>query len=79
MMEYTNLARGHLIALENKCALEWYLEEIINGTTMKQKAYGTLASSVKHTETVDEPVYCGGQYYYAIVKKKCELARKYLL
>ena len=34
MMEYRNSARGHLIALENKDAMECYLEEMIQGTTM---------------------------------------------
>ena len=43
MMEYTYYAEGHLIALENKSAKK-YLELISNGTTMKQKAYATLAS-----------------------------------
>ena len=45
MMEYKNSARGHLIALENKSAIEFYLEEIIQGSTMKQKTYGTLVYS----------------------------------
>ena len=44
MVEYKNSARGHLIALENKGAMEGYLEEMVQGTTMKQKAYGTLVS-----------------------------------
>ena len=38
MVEYRNSARGHLIALENKGAMECYLETRIQGTTMKQKA-----------------------------------------
>ena len=42
MMEYRNSARGHLNVLEKKSALKCYLEEMIKGTTMKQKAYGTL-------------------------------------
>ena len=37
MMEYRNSARGHLIAPENKGAMEYNLEETIQGTTMKQK------------------------------------------
>ena len=45
MMEYKKSARGHLIALENKRAMEFYLEEIIQGSTMKQKTYGTLVNS----------------------------------
>ena len=39
MAEYINSARGHLIAQEDKGAVECYLEEMIQGTTMKQKAY----------------------------------------
>ena len=42
MVEYRNLARGHLIVLEG------YLKTMIQGTTMKQKAYGTLISSEMH-------------------------------
>ena len=77
MMEYRNSARGHLIALETKNALECYLEEMIKGTTMKQKAYGTLASSEVHAETVDQKIVCyGGQWYYVISQMKCELLRK---
>ena len=56
MMEYETLTRGHLIALENKGALECYPEEIIKDTTMKRKAYGTVASSEIHTETLDQLV-----------------------
>ena len=36
MVEYRNSARGHLIALENKGAMECYLEAMIQGTTIKQ-------------------------------------------
>ena len=35
MVEYRNSARGHLIALENKGAMENYLETTIKGTTKK--------------------------------------------
>ena len=45
MVENRNSARGHLIALGNKGAMEDYVEEMIQGTTMKQKAYGMLVSS----------------------------------
>ena len=38
MMEYRNSARGHLIALEIKSIMEGYLETIMQGTTLKQKA-----------------------------------------
>ena len=56
MMEYRSSARGHLIALEDKGALEGYLEEKIQDTTMKQKAYGTLASPEMHAEPIDQLV-----------------------
>ena len=56
MMEYKNSARGHLISLENKGAMESYLEEMIQGTTMKQKAYGTLVFSEMHAELIDQLV-----------------------
>ena len=56
MMEYRNSARGHLIALENKGAMEGYLEEMIQGLKMKQKAYGTLDSFEMHSETIDQLV-----------------------
>ena len=54
MLEYRNSARGHLIAQEKKTAMDCYLEEMIKGTTMKQKAYGTIASSELHIVTVDQ-------------------------
>ena len=56
MIEYRNSARGYLIALKICGAMECYLEEMIQGTTMKQKAYGTLASSKMDAETVDQLV-----------------------
>ena len=56
MVEYLKAARGHLIALENKGAMESYLKTMIQGTTMKQKAYGTLVSSEMHAETIDQLV-----------------------
>ena len=56
MLEYKNSARGHLVALENKSAMECYLEEIVKGTTRKQNAYGALASSKMHTETLHQLV-----------------------
>ena len=43
MLEYRNSAKGHLMALEDKSAMEGYLETMMQGTTLKQKAYGTLA------------------------------------
>ena len=56
MVEYRNSARGHLIALEKKGAMECYLEAMMQGTTVKQKAYGTLVSSAMHAETIDQLV-----------------------
>ena len=56
MIEYRNSARGYLIALENKGAIECYLEDMIQGTTMEQKAYGTLVYSNMHAEMADQLV-----------------------
>ena len=56
MVEYRNSARRHLIALENKSAMEGYLEMMMQGTTLKQKAYGTLVSSEKHAEKIEQLV-----------------------
>ena len=50
MLEYRNSARRHLMALEDKSAMEVYLETMMQGTTLKQKAYGTLASSEMQAE-----------------------------
>ena len=36
MVEYRNSARGHLVDLENKGAMECYLETMILGTITKQ-------------------------------------------
>ena len=54
MTEYKSSAREHLVALKIKGAKECFVKEIINGPTMKHKAYANLAFSDKHTETVDE-------------------------
>ena len=56
MLEHINSARGHLIALEDKNAMEGYLETMTQGTTLKQKAYGTLVSSEMHAETIEQLV-----------------------
>ena len=56
VLEYRSSARGHLIALEDKSAMEGYLETMAQGTTLKQKAYGTLVSSEKHAETIEQLV-----------------------
>ena len=71
MMEYRNSARGHLITLENKGARESYLDETIQGTTKKQKAFRTLVSSEMHAETIESwRVYCGERLYYVTLKKR---------
>ena len=56
MLEYRNSARGHLMALEDKSAMEGYLETMMQGTTLKQKAYGTLVSSEMQAETIAQLV-----------------------
>ena len=56
MLEYRNSARGYLMALEDKGAMEGYLETMLQGTTLKQKAYGTLASSEIQAETMEQLV-----------------------
>ena len=56
MLEYRNSARGHLMALEDKSAMEGYLETMMQGTTLKQKAYGTLASSEMQADTIEQLV-----------------------
>ena len=56
ILEYRNSARGHLMALEDKSAMEGYLEMMMKGTTLKQKAYGTLVSSEMHVETIEQLV-----------------------
>ena len=56
MLEYRNSARGHLMALEDKSAMEGYLETMMQSTTLKQKAYGTLAASEMQAETIEQLV-----------------------
>ena len=56
MMEYRNSARGYVMALEDEKAMEGYLETMLQGTTLKQKAYGTLASSDIQAETMEQLV-----------------------
>ena len=56
MLEYRNSARGYVMALEDKGAMEGYLETMLQGTTLKQKAYGTLASSEIQAETIEQLV-----------------------
>ena len=38
MLEYRNSTRGHLMAVEDKSAMEGYLETMMQRTTLKQKA-----------------------------------------
>ena len=56
MLEYRNSARGHVMALEEEKAMEGYLETMLQGTILKQKAYGTLASSDVQAETIEQLV-----------------------
>ena len=56
MLEYRNSVRGYVMALEDKSAMEGYLEMALQGTTFKQKAYGTLASSEMQAETMEQLV-----------------------
>ena len=44
------------MALEEEKAMEGYLETMLQGTTLKQKAYGTLASSDVQAETIEQLV-----------------------
>ena len=44
------------MALEDEKAMEGYLETMLQGTTLKQKAYGTLASSDVQAETIEQLV-----------------------
>ena len=54
MLEYRNSARGHLIA--DKSAMEGYLKTMTEGTTLKQKSYGTLVLSKMHAEATEQLV-----------------------
>ena len=56
MLENRNSARGYVMALEDKGAMESYLETTLLGTTLKQKAYGTLASSEMQAEAMEQLV-----------------------
>ena len=44
------------MALEDKSATEGYLETMMQGPTLKQKAYGTLAPSEMQAETIEQLV-----------------------
>ena len=56
MLEYRNSARGYVMALEDKSGMEGYLEAMLQGTTLKQKSYGTLVSSEIQAETMEQLV-----------------------
>ena len=56
MLEHRNSARGYVMALEDKSVMEGYLETMLQVTTLKQKAYGTLASSEMQAETMEQLV-----------------------
>ena len=56
LLEYRNSARGYVMALEDEMAMEGYLETMLRGTTLKQKAYGILASSEMQAETIEQLV-----------------------
>ena len=53
MLEYRSSARGYVMALEDEKAMEGYLETMLRGFFLKQKAYGTLASSEIQAETME--------------------------
>ena len=56
MLENRSSARGNLMAPEDKSAMEGYLETMMQGTTLKQKAYETLVLSEMHAETIEQLV-----------------------
>ena len=56
MLENRSLARRHLIAVEDKSAMEGYLETMMQATTLKQETHGTLVSSETHAETIEQLV-----------------------
>ena len=56
MLEYRNSARGYVMALEDEKAMEGYLETMLQGTTLKQKACGALVSSDIQAETIEQLV-----------------------
>ena len=56
MLDNRNSAREYVMALEGKSAMAGSLETMLQDTTLKQKAYGTLASSELQAETIDQLV-----------------------
>ena len=76
MMKNRNSARVHLIALENekiKCQGIIPGKKLIRGTQLHQKAYGTLASSMMYTETVDQLV---NFLWRAVVRHRFDFRRR---
>ena len=57
------------MALEDKSAMEGYLETMMQGTTLKQKAYRTLVSSEMHAETIEPSMESGS---VTILRKRSE-------
>ena len=45
MVKARNSARGHLMARHDKQAMQEYLKELITGSNLKGKEYGTVMSS----------------------------------
>ena len=70
-LEYRNSARGHLIALEDRGAMEGYPETMMQGTTIKQKANSRFVSSEKNgiDRAVSEPTIESG-WCYGTLKKE---------
>ena len=56
MLECRDSAGGCLMTLEDEEAMEGCLETMLQGTTLKQKACGTLASSEIQAETMEQLV-----------------------
>ena len=49
------------MALEDKSAMEGYLETMMQVTTLKQKAYRTMVLSEMHAETIEQLVSLPGR------------------
>ena len=77
MLEYRSSARGHLMDLEDKSAMEGYLETMMQGTTLKQKACGTLVLSEMYVDrAVVEPSTESGSVMIIRFKKNVEPRQK---
>ena len=59
MLEYRNSARGYVMALEDKSAMEGYLETMLQGTTLKQaegvRDFGVVRDTGRNDRAVGEP------------------------